>query len=141
MARYRGGWVGGGGAGQGWIGIQRWVKPSFGTVWASYGPQRCQPEAQTCLNGIRDISPSLGEYLPSRTPHGSHCLSHAFTGSAKLALEKQTSPPSLVIALCMCSVQVWPLAGPIKWNRPSVTIWSLFQNPVTIIVSLVIHPW
>ena len=36
-------------------------------------------------------------------PHGSHCLSHEFAGSAKLALEKQTSPPSMVIAMCMCS--------------------------------------
>ena len=34
----------------------------------------------------------------------------------------------------MCSLQVQPLAGPIKWNRPSVTIWSAFQNTVTIIV-------
>ena len=31
----------------------------------------------------------------------------------------------------MCSVQVQPLAGPIKWNRPGVTIWSVLQNPVT----------
>ena len=31
----------------------------------------------------------------------------------------------------MCSVRVWPLAEPMKWNRCSVTIWSVFQNPVT----------
>ena len=31
----------------------------------------------------------------------------------------------------MRSVQVWPLVWPIKWNWPSVTIWSVFQNPVT----------
>ena len=56
-------------------------------------------------------------------------------GQQNSFLEKQTSPPSLVIALCMCSVRVWPLAGPIKWNRPSVTIWSVFQNPVTYYVT------
>ena len=44
--------------------------------------------------------------------------------SAKLTLEKQNSQPSLAIALCMCSVQVWSLAGPIKWNRPSGTLVS-----------------
>ena len=60
-----------------------------------------------------------------------------YTGSAKLALEKQTSPPSLVIALCMCSVQVWPLAGPMKWNRPSVKIWSVFRNLVTYVASYI----
>ena len=35
----------------------------------------------------------------------------------------------------MCNVRVWELAGPIKWNRPSVTIWSVFQNPVTYIAT------
>ena len=33
----------------------------------------------------------------------------------------------------MCSVQVWPLVWPLKWNWPSVTIWSVFQNPLTYI--------
>ena len=33
-------------------------------------------------------------------------LSREFTGSTKLALEEQTSQPRLVMALCMCSVQV-----------------------------------
>ena len=70
--------------------------------------------------------------LPCSTLHGSHCISREFTGSAKLVLEKQTMQPSLVawFALYMCSVQVQPLAGPIKWNRPGVTVWSVFQNPV-----------
>ena len=35
------------------------------------------------------------------------------------------------MTLWMCSVWVQLLAGPIEWNRPSVTIWSIFQNPVT----------
>ena len=43
----------------------------------------------------------------------------------------QTSQPSLVMTLCLYSIQVYPLAGPIKWNRPNVTIRSVFQNPVT----------
>ena len=43
---------------------------------------------------------------PCSTLHGSHCLSCEFTRSAKLVLEKQTNQPSLVMALCMCSVQV-----------------------------------
>ena len=38
---------------------------------------------------------------------------------------------NLVIALCMCSVQVYPLPGPIKWNRPCVIIQLVLQNPVT----------
>ena len=32
---------------------------------------------------------------------------------------------------CMDSAQVWLLAGPIKCNWPSVTLWSVFQYPVT----------
>ena len=71
-------------------------------------------------------------------PHGAHCLSHEFTGSTKLALEKQISPLSLIITLCMCSVQVWLLARPIKWNRPNVTVWLVFQNPVTIMLSALV---
>ena len=35
-------------------------------------------------------------------------------------------------------VFVYPLAGPIKWNRPSATIWSVFQNPVTYIIKCVL---
>ena len=29
------------------------------------------------------------------------------------------------------NIRVWPLAGPIKCNWPSVTLWSVFQYPVT----------
>ena len=39
----------------------------------------------------------------------------------------------------MCSVRVWPVAGPIKWNRPSVTIRSVFQNPVTYCIPLYMY--
>ena len=78
------------------------------------------------INGINfRLMPSM------QRPHGSHCLSCEFIGLAKLPLEKQTSKPSLLMALCMCSVQVQLLAGTIKWNRPGVTIQLVFQNPVT----------
>ena len=63
---------------------------------------------------------------------GPHCLSHDFTLSAKPALEKQTSQLSPSIQQCMASVQVWLLAGPTKCNWPSVTLWSVFANVVTI---------
>ena len=39
----------------------------------------------------------------------------------------------------MGSVWVLPLAGPIKWSRTSVTIWLVFQNPVTLCWSLIIE--
>ena len=116
------------------------VKPSVRTVWnTAMGPRSAShTQFQTCLNGIIDISLSLGcssdPCLPCSALHGSLCLSHVFTGSAKLTLEKQTSQPNLVMALCRCNVQAWPLAGPIKWNRPSVKIRSVFQNPVTYTV-------
>ena len=32
---------------------------------------------------------------------------------------------------------MWLLAGPIKCNWPSVTLWSVFQYPVTIIVGAI----
>ena len=94
------------------MGSQRWAKPFVRTVWTSYGSQKCQSLAQTCLNGINtvDVSLPLGlishPCVPCSDLHGSHCHSRQFTGPAKLVLEKQTSQPSLVMALCMCSVQV-----------------------------------
>ena len=117
-----------------WVGRRRWVKPSIRTV--SYEFQKCQPQAQTCLNGVRDISCHWGEFQTHvfmQRLYGSHCLSREFTRSAKLTLEKQTSQPNLVMVLCMHSVQVQPLARPIKQNRPSVTIWLLFRNPITYV--------
>ena len=86
---------------------------------------------------LRDVSPIQGwisdPYLPSSALHGSHCLSRDFTRSEKPALEKQTSQLSLVMQQCMDSAWVWLLAGPIKCNWPSVTLWSVFQYPVTIL--------
>ena len=62
-------------------------------------------------------------------------LSRDFTRSAKPALEKQTSQLSPVMQQCMDSARVWLLAGPIKCNWPSVTLWSVFQYPVTYVPS------
>ena len=88
---------------------------------------------------LRDVSPTQGwisdPHLPSSAPHGSHCLSRDFTQSAKPALEKQTSQVSPAMHQCMDSAWVWLLAGPIKCNWPSVTLWSVFQYPVTYIAN------
>ena len=44
-------------------------------------------------------------HVAPSTDAWAHCLSREVTESAKLALEKQISQPSLVMALCMSSVQ------------------------------------
>ena len=84
---------------------------------------------------LRDVSPTQGwisdPHLPSSALHESHCLSRDYTRSAKPCLEKQTSQFSPVVHQCMDSAWVWLLAGPIKCNWPSVTLWSVFQYPVT----------
>ena len=67
----------------------------------------------------------------SYRPRQDWTLSRDFTWSAKPALEKQTSQLSRLIQQCMGSVSVWPLAGPIKCNWSSVTLWLAFQYPVT----------
>ena len=38
-------------------------------------------------------------WLRETALYGSHCPSHEFTGSEKVALEKQTSQPSLIMAV------------------------------------------
>ena len=95
---------------------------------ASHGPRHD-------WRALREVSPTQGwisdPYLPSSALHGSHCLSRDFTRSAKPALEKQTSQLSPVMQQCMDSAWVWLLAGPIKCNWLSVTLWSVFQYPVT----------
>ena len=67
----------------------------------SYESKKHQLQVQTCLEGIRDISPTLGPisypYLPSSTLHGPYCLSDDSTWLAKFALEKQTSQLSHII--------------------------------------------
>ena len=61
MTHYRR-WVGGRRVGWSgwWVGSQRQVKLSVRTVWTSYESKKCQPYAQTCLEGLRDVS------LPSK---------------------------------------------------------------------------
>ena len=39
----------------------------------------------------------------------------------------------------MGNVQVWLLAGPIKCNWPSLTLWLVFANPVTYNVLLMFN--
>ena len=70
-------------------------------------------------------------YLPIGALYWHHCLSRDFTGSAKCPLEKQTSQHSLAKTLCMGSAWVRLLAGTIKWTWACVTLWSVFQYPVT----------
>ena len=57
---------------------------------------------------LRDASPTQGgisdPYLPSSVLHGSYCLSHTFTWSAKPAVEKQTSQLSPLMQQRMGSV-------------------------------------
>ena len=68
---------------------------SIRTVLTSYESKKCQPYAQTCLDGLRDILLPLrlisDPCLQCSIFHGSHCLSRGYTGFAKLTLEKQTS--------------------------------------------------
>ena len=108
MTHYRGEKVVGVG---GWwerVGSQRWLKPSIRTLWTSYESKRCQPQAQTCLEGIRDVLLSLVEISDPCLPCST--LSHEFTGLAKL------SRPVNQACYWHCG------CVPISWNRPSVTI-------------------
>ena len=73
----------------------------------------------------------LRPYLSFGTLYWHHWLRCDFTGSAKSRLGKQTSQLSLAKTLCMGSAWVWLLAGTIKWTLLCVTLWSVFQYPVT----------
>ena len=85
------------------------LKASIRTVWTSY----------ICVPEVSAIDPNMLEWrnrrlpitgvifrasLPCNALHGFHRLSREFTGSSKLALEKQISQSSLVVTLCMSSV-------------------------------------
>ena len=54
----------------------------------------------------------------------------------KTCLEKQTNQLSLVMP-CKCIVNECLLAGPIKWNRSSVTVRLVFKNLVTFNVGII----
>ena len=60
--------------------------------WTSYESKKCQPQIQT-------QGSILGPCLLHSTLYWSYCLSHEFTWSAKLTLDKRTSQPSLVMAM------------------------------------------
>ena len=72
------------------------------------------------------LVPSMGPIVSVMTLHG----------RAKSALEKQTSQLSPLMQQCMGSVLVWLLAEPIKSNWPNVTLWSVFEYPVTYMIGL-----
>ena len=126
-------WEGGGG-GSGWEAGGGLYLPIelFGV---SVSQRSASHRPRQAWRALRDVSLTqgwkLGPYLPSSVLHGSHCLSHDFTWLAKPALEKQTSKLSLLMQQCTGSVWVWLLAEPIKCNWPSVTLWLVFQYPVT----------
>ena len=102
-----------------------------GLFGVAMSPRSASHRPRHNWRALRDVSPTQGwisdPYLPSSALYGSHCLSRDFTRSANPALEKQTSQLSPVMQQCMDSVWVWLLAGPIKCNWPSVTLWSVFQ--------------
>ena len=108
------------GGGGGWE-ARGGLKLPLGPFGLAMGPRSASHRPKHARTAQETSPHHWGEFqthaLPRSTSHGSHCLSHEFTGLAKLAIEKHTSQPSLIIALCMCSVRVWPLAGPIKRNR------------------------
>ena len=92
------------------VGGCTWVRWAVGeggqaipSVKTSYESKKHQLYAQTRLEDLRDVSLTLGSisdlYLPFRTLHGHHCLSHNSAQSAKL-----TSLLSPVMPLCMDSV-------------------------------------
>ena len=107
MAHYRG-WVNGRVEGQvEEVGSWRQVKPSIRIVWTNYKVPAIGPNILRWRKRHLPITEvNFRPMYPCSALHGSHCLSREFTGSAKLALEKQTSQPSLVMVLCMCSMQV-----------------------------------
>ena len=79
----------------GWAARGR-LKPPLGLFGLAMSPRSTSHRPmQTCSEGLRDVSLSMGSIsdlcLPCSTLHGSHCLTHEFTGLAKLAPEKQTS--------------------------------------------------
>ena len=106
MACYRGGWAGGGGEWEAGGGLNLLLGP----LGLAMGPRSASHRPKHAWMALADVSLSLGliadPCLPCCTPHASQCLSHEFTWSTKLPLERQTSQPSPVMALCMCSVQV-----------------------------------
>ena len=135
-----GGWEGGGvGGGGGWEAGGGLHRPT-GLFGVAMSPRSASHRPRHDWRALRDVSPTQGwisdPYLPSSALHGSHCLSHDFTRSAKPCLEKQTSQLNPLMQQWTGSVWVWLLAGPIKSNWPNVRTWSVFQYSVTYEYSL-----
>ena len=86
----------------GWTAKGRLYHP-LGLFRLAMSPRSASHRPKNALDGLRDVSLPLGSIsdpcLPCSALHGFYCLSHGFTWSAKLALEKQTSQPSLVMPL------------------------------------------
>ena len=82
------------------------------------GPTKCLTNRRV---NIRPIAPIK---CPPWVPIISVMISHDLQ---KPALEEQTSQLSLLMQQYVNSVWVCLSAGPIKWNRPSVTFWSVFS--------------
>ena len=134
------GWEGDGvGGGGGWEAGGGLYLP-IGLFGVAMSPRSASHRPRQDWRDLRDFSPTQGwisdPHLPSSAIHGSHCLSRDFTWSAKPALEKQTSQRSPLMQQCMGSEWVWLLAEPIKSNWPNVTLWSVFEYPVTILNDL-----
>ena len=93
----RGGWEAGGG-----------LYLLIGLFGVAMSPRSASHRPRQNWRALRDISPteeSISDpYLPYSALHGSHCLSHDFTWSAKPALEKQTSQLSPLMQQCTGSV-------------------------------------
>ena len=83
-----GGWEAGGG-----------LHRPIGLFGVAMSPRSANHRPRHYWRALRDVISD--SYLPSSALHGSHCLSHDFTRSAKPALEKQTSQLSTVMQQCM----------------------------------------
>ena len=85
------------------MGNWKQVKLLVRTVCISYESKKGQPYAQTCVEGLRDVSLPLGKIsdpcLLCSALHEPQCLSHEFIGLAKFALDKKTSKSSQAQAL------------------------------------------
>ena len=101
MTCIRGGWEGGG-LGRWWAAGGR-LYPLLGLFGVTMSPRSASPRSRYALKGLRGVilpQEQIQTHAVHIVPlHRPRCLSHDFTWSAKLALEKQTSQLSLVMTL------------------------------------------
>ena len=114
MGRWEGGGVGGR---SGWE-ARGGLHLPIGLFGVAMSPRSASHRPRQDWRALGEVSPTQGwisdPYLPSSALHGSYCLIHDFTWSAKPGLEKQTNKLSPLMQWCTGSVWVWLLAGPIK---------------------------